>query len=133
MNEQSQYKAIAAVADLLGVKQHVIRFWERHFPTAKPSKIINKRRYYTPADIAQLQYIKGELYERGLTIAGLQKQYQAGGKRDKNSTLQSTEQNTHQPSGTDLPTQQKLLDLCKLVHVLRSEMQADIKGFSVLN
>ncbi len=126
MNEQSQYKAIAAVADIVGVPQHVIRFWERHFASAKPSKIINKRRYYTPTDIAQLQYIKGELYDKGLTIAGLQKQMQARG--GKNDIVHTNETNT-----INLPTQQKLLDLLQLVQQCRADMQATIKGFSVLN
>lgn len=64
-------RTIGEVANMLGVPQHVLRFWETKFPTLTPQKR-RGRRYYHHADIDQLKLIKTLLYNDGYTIRGVQ-------------------------------------------------------------
>ena len=70
MNEEINYHTISKASDLIGVKSHVLRFWEKKFKLAKPNKIINGRRYYSSLDIKNLSFIKKLLYDEGFTIKG---------------------------------------------------------------
>lgn len=57
---------------MLGVEQHVLRFWESKFPFIRPTKRAGGRRFYRPQDLALLQGVKTLLYDRGYTIRGVQ-------------------------------------------------------------
>jgi len=70
MYEEDSYHTISKASDLIGVKSHVLRFWEKKFKLAKPNKIINGRRYYSSLDIKNLLFIKNLLYNKGFTIKG---------------------------------------------------------------
>ena len=70
MYEENNYYTISKASDLIGVKSHVLRFWEKKFKLAKPHKIINGRRYYSSSDIKNLLFIKKLLYDEGFTIKG---------------------------------------------------------------
>jgi DNA-binding transcriptional MerR regulator len=67
------YKTISEVASELEVPQHVLRFWETHFPQVKPSRMRGGRRYYRPEDVEFLKKIKTLLYLQGYTIKGAKK------------------------------------------------------------
>ncbi|MGI4878743.1 MAG: MerR family transcriptional regulator [Janthinobacterium lividum] len=67
------YRTIAEVATLLGVPQHVLRFWETRFPAIQPLKRGGNRRYYRPEDVVLLQTVNRLLYTEGYTIKGVQK------------------------------------------------------------
>ena len=67
------YRTISEAADMLGVPQHVLRFWETKFPQIRPMKRSGGRRYYRPQDIATLQTIQNLLYAQGYTIKGVQR------------------------------------------------------------
>ncbi len=75
------YRTIGEVAEIVGVPQHVLRFWETRFPQLKPLKRSGNRRYYRPEDVALLQAIRVLLHERGLTIRGVQKRLREEGVR----------------------------------------------------
>jgi DNA-binding transcriptional MerR regulator len=70
MYEEDNYYTISRASDLIGVKSHVLRFWEKKFKSAKPNKIINGRRFYSSLDIKNLLFIKKLLYSEGFTIKG---------------------------------------------------------------
>ena len=70
---ESAFKTISEVADLLGVQQHVLRFWETKFSQIKPLKRSGGRRYYRPEDIDLLKRIHHLLYVESYTIKGVQK------------------------------------------------------------
>ena len=74
-------RTISEVADDLGVKQHVLRFWETKFSQVKPLKRGGGRRYYRPEDIELLQAIHRLLYVEGYTIKGVQKLLREAGKK----------------------------------------------------
>ena len=72
------FRTIGEAADIIGVPQHVLRFWETRFPQLQPLKRAGNRRYYNPADMALLETIRSLLHDRGLTIRGA-KLLMAGG------------------------------------------------------
>jgi DNA-binding transcriptional MerR regulator len=67
------YYTISEVADLTGVKAHVLRYWESEFPTLRPRKTRSGSRRYRQKDIDEIQAIKRLLYEEGYRIAGARK------------------------------------------------------------
>ena len=70
MKVQKMYYSIGEVSELLGVKAHVLRYWETQFPMLKPKKNRAGNRTYKVRDIKFLLTIKNLLYDRGYTIAG---------------------------------------------------------------
>lgn len=72
------YRTISEVAALVGVPQHVLRFWETRFPEIQPLKRGGNRRYYRPQDIALLTRINRLLHTDGYTIRGVQQLLASG-------------------------------------------------------
>jgi DNA-binding transcriptional MerR regulator len=66
-------RSIGQAAEELGVRTHVIRFWESKFPQIKPEIGKGDRRYYFDTQMEILNKIKSLLHEEGYTISGLQK------------------------------------------------------------
>ena len=64
------YFRIGEVCDLLGVRPHVLRYWETEFPTVRPDKSRANQRLYRRRDVEQLAEVRRLLYEEGYTIAG---------------------------------------------------------------
>ncbi len=62
--------SIGDVARLLGVKAHVIRYWESELPLLSPKKNISGRRAYTANDVRMLMRFRHLLYDRKFTIEG---------------------------------------------------------------
>ncbi|MFP4098449.1 MAG: MerR family transcriptional regulator [Alphaproteobacteria bacterium] len=75
------FRTISEVADELGVKQHVLRFWETKFSQLKPLKRGGGRRYYRPEDVDLLKAVYALLYIEGYTIKGVQKLLREAGKK----------------------------------------------------
>ena len=64
------FRTIGEVAQVLGVKQHVLRYWEEQFPMLKPLTRAGGRRYYRPSDVALNAEIDRLLHHEGFTIRG---------------------------------------------------------------
>ena len=64
------FRTIGEVAQVLGVKQHVLRYWEEQFPMLKPLTRAGGRRYYRPTDVALIAEIDRLLHHEGFTIRG---------------------------------------------------------------
>ena len=64
---------IGEVSEMVGLKPHVIRFWETEFSQIRPSKTSGGVRLYNRRNIEVIQQIKHLLYEKGFTIAGAKK------------------------------------------------------------
>lgn len=64
------YFKIGEVAELVGVKPHVLRYWESEFSTLKPVKSRSNQRLYRREDIEQALLIKSLLYQQGFTVSG---------------------------------------------------------------
>jgi DNA-binding transcriptional MerR regulator len=67
------FRNIGEVSAELGVKKHVLRFWEMKFPQLKPMKRGGGRRLYRPSDVDLLKGIRDLLQNAGYTIKGVQK------------------------------------------------------------
>jgi DNA-binding transcriptional MerR regulator len=67
---EKPYRSISEVSDVLGVKAHVLRYWETQFSMLRPRKNRAGARMYRPKDLDQLRRIQHLLHERGYTIAG---------------------------------------------------------------
>jgi DNA-binding transcriptional MerR regulator len=77
-----RYFTIGEVAELCGVKTHVLRYWEQEFTQLRPVKRRGNRRYYQHHEVLMIRRIRDLLYEQGFTISGarnkLQELAQAG-------------------------------------------------------
>jgi len=61
---------IGDVADLLGIKQYVLRYWEQEFELLKPKKASNNQRFYTKKDVENAFLIRKLLYRDKFSIEG---------------------------------------------------------------
>lgn len=69
-NKEKVYWTIKEVSDFTGIKQSVLRFWERKIPFLKPLKNKFGHRAYRKEDIDTILKIKNFLYGRKMTIKG---------------------------------------------------------------
>jgi DNA-binding transcriptional MerR regulator len=65
-----RYFTIGEVADLCGVRSHVLRYWEQEFAQLSPQKRRGNRRYYQHHEVVLIRKIRALLYEEGFTISG---------------------------------------------------------------
>jgi DNA-binding transcriptional MerR regulator len=63
-------RTIGEVARKLGIRQHVLRYWEEQFPMLKPLKRSGGRRYYRSEDIGLLAEIDRLVHCEGFTLRG---------------------------------------------------------------
>lgn len=71
-------RTIGEVANALGIRQHVLRYWEEHFPSLRPLVRAGGRRYYRPEDIALIIEIDRLLHHEGYTIKGARQALRGG-------------------------------------------------------
>jgi DNA-binding transcriptional MerR regulator len=67
------FRTIGEMAEMLGLPQHILRYWETRFPQLKPLQRAGNRRYYRPADVALVKRIDQYLNREGYTVRGVQK------------------------------------------------------------
>jgi DNA-binding transcriptional MerR regulator len=67
------FRTIGEVAEMLGLPQHILRYWETRFPQLKPLQRAGNRRYYRPGDVALVKRIDQWLNREGYTVRGVQK------------------------------------------------------------
>ncbi len=61
---------IGDVANMVGVKTYVLRYWESEFDALHPKKSRNKQRIYTRRDVETVLMIKKLLYEDRFSVEG---------------------------------------------------------------
>ncbi len=89
---------IGDVADLLGIKQYVLRYWEQEFDLLKPKKASNNQRMYTKKDVENAYLIRKLLYRDKFSIEGARraiKDVKFAVKKEKNlsSAMDKIDQN----------------------------------------
>ncbi|AGH95704.1 MerR family transcriptional regulator [Pseudobdellovibrio exovorus] len=87
---------IGDVADLLGIKQYVLRYWEQEFDILKPKKASNNQRLYTKKDVENAFLIRKLLYRDKFSIEGARQalkdvKYAIKKEKDFNSVIQRIE------------------------------------------
>lgn len=70
------YYSISEVAEMTGVKPHVLRYWETEFPTLRPKKNRGGNRTYQPKEVKAILVIRDLLYKEKFTISGARKKLQ---------------------------------------------------------
>lgn len=71
-----RYFTIGEVAQLCGVKPHVLRYWEQEFTQLRPMKRRGNRRYYQHHEVLMIRRIRDLLYDQGFTISGARNRLQ---------------------------------------------------------
>ncbi len=67
------YYSIKEVAQMLGVNESLLRYWETEFPHLKPKTSANKVRQYTEKDIEQIKVIYNLVKVRGFRLSAARK------------------------------------------------------------
>ena len=67
------YYSIGEVAQMFGVSNSLIRFWETEFTILKPRKNAKGNRLFTKKDIENLKIIYHLVKEKGFTLEGARK------------------------------------------------------------
>ncbi|WDA41118.1 MerR family transcriptional regulator [Erythrobacter sp. BLCC-B19] len=80
--DEGALRTIGEVSEALGIKPHVLRYWEAQFPLLKPLKRSGGRRYYRPADVALVKTIDRLINREGYTLKGAEAVLRSSGKSD---------------------------------------------------
>lgn len=72
------YYSISEVAEIVDLKQYVLRYWESEFEALSPIKNRAGNRVYTQEDIDKILYIKELLYDNKFTIEGAKQKLKEG-------------------------------------------------------
>ena len=81
------YFKIGEVADFVGVKPYVLRYWESEFSVVKPTKTRSKHRLYRRRDVENLLRIKRLLHDERFTIEGAKKRLKSLQKDERQPAL----------------------------------------------
>lgn len=81
------YYSIGEVADMFGVNESLLRFWEKEFPIIKPKKNSKGTRQYRKEDVENIRLIYHLVKEKGMTLPGARQKL----KDNKESTIQTYE------------------------------------------
>lgn len=72
---------IGEVAQIVGVRAHVLRYWESEFAALRPLKTRGSHRVYRRRDVELAVLLRRLLHEEGLTIAGAKRRLRESGYR----------------------------------------------------
>ena len=67
------YYSIKEVAQMLGVTESMLRFWEKEIPSIKPKTTGNNVRQYTEEDIESIRVVYNLVKVRGFKLAAARK------------------------------------------------------------
>jgi len=80
--DEGALRTIGEVSEALGIKPHVLRYWEQQFALLKPLKRSGGRRYYRPADVALVETIDRLVNREGYTLKGAEAVLRASGRSE---------------------------------------------------
>jgi DNA-binding transcriptional MerR regulator len=80
--DEGALRTIGEVSEALGIKPHVLRYWEAQFPLLKPLKRSGGRRYYRASDVALVETIDRLVNREGYTLKGAEAVLRAGAQSD---------------------------------------------------
>lgn len=85
--ELKLYYSIKEVADMFGVTESLLRYWEKEFPFITPKKTGGKVRQYRKEDIENVRLVYHLVKEKGMTLAGAKQRL----KKNKEETVSRAE------------------------------------------
>lgn len=68
--ELKLYYSISEVAQMFGVNESLLRYWEKEFPFIAPQKAGGNIRQYKKEDIENIKLVYHLVKEKGMTLAG---------------------------------------------------------------
>ena len=77
------YYSIGEVAQMLGVSETLLRFWEKKFPQLNPKRAGRDIRQYRQEDVETAKMIYHLVKERGMTLDGAQRRLRNNGESAK--------------------------------------------------
>lgn len=104
------FYSISEVAEIFGVNETLLRYWEKEFPNIKPNKVGRGIRQYTKDDIEQIRLVHHLVKERGMTLQGAREAL----KRDKTGDTN------------------KKIEVINRLKEIRAELQEISKGLNTL-
>ena len=84
------FYSIGEVAEMFGVTEPTLRYWEKEFNTIKPSKTPKGTRQYKEEDIEAIRLVHYLVKEKGLTLAGAKQKL-----KENKETVVNTEEIVH--------------------------------------
>ncbi len=111
------YYTIGEVSNLLGVKPHVIRYWESEFPVLRPKKSGGRIRKFSQEHVHLLRKIQDLLYNQRFTIEGARQKL----KQERDSIVAIKQE--AEPAPRLKSVQQLDATQLKVLQNLRSELQ----------
>lgn len=115
---------IGDVAELVGVKPYVLRYWETEFPIIAPQKGDNGQRVYRRSDVETVVMIKQLLYVERLTIEGARKRIR---ELRAEGELKTYKKETVAPAA-DLQKKERLKQLVGLSREFAKDAQTPIRS-----
>lgn len=106
------FYSIGEVCSMIGVKPHVLRYWESQFDELSPSKNRSGNRVYQAADIEQIALIYQLVHEERYTVEGAKMrlaELKAAGEKSEDS-MDSLRQAFIRGLGKELMELHELLD-----------------------
>jgi DNA-binding transcriptional MerR regulator len=113
-----RYFTIGEVAELCGVKPHVLRYWEQEFTQLSPIKRRGNRRYYQHHEVMLIRHIRELLYEQGFTISGARNRLLSEGAGHTivmDDTLLLTNDEVAEPTISSAEIKQELSEIIELL------------------
>lgn len=81
------YYSISEVAQIFGVNESTLRFWEKEFDIIRPRKTEKGTRFYKQEDIEAIRLVYYLVKEKGMKLAGAKQQL----KNNKDATIKQEE------------------------------------------
>jgi DNA-binding transcriptional MerR regulator len=82
---------IGEVASLVGVKTHVLRYWESELGSIRPLKTRGAHRMYRREDVATFCTVRALLHDEGLTLAAVKRRLAGAGAERASETVSEGE------------------------------------------
>jgi DNA-binding transcriptional MerR regulator len=112
------YFKIGEVAEIVGVKPYVLRYWETEFPDIAPAKSKSKQRLYKRKEVEMILRIRDLLYKEKFTIEGARKRLKELNKRGKGKEVETQAQITLALPKTPESPDDSLLEIKKCLQEL---------------
>ena len=85
--QEKMFYSIKEVADMLNVNQSLLRYWEKEFPSIKPTKTDKGTRQYRNQDVEEIKIIHHLVKEKGMKLSGAKQKL----KENRNSVVHTQE------------------------------------------
>ena len=89
-NPKKMFYSIGEVAEMFGVTEPTLRYWEKEFNTIEPSKTAKGTRQYKEEDIEAIRLVHYLVKGKGLTLAGAKQKL-----KENKETVVNTEEIVH--------------------------------------